>query len=108
MSFGIGATDLITIGSLAWNLYKTCKESSDEFKRISHEVGSLHIVLRETEEYLAETKGLSPTRDAKLGFLIDGVKDVLQDLQRLLDSYESLGTQAQRTWVRLSVLKYGY
>src|SRR6266536_1299291 len=99
MSFSIGATDLITIASLAWNLYITCKESSDEFRRISHEVASLHIVLRETEEYLAETKGLSPTRDAKLGFLIDGVKEVLQDLQSMIDGYESLGTQAQRTWV---------
>jgi len=101
MSFGVGAGDIVTIGTLAWQLYRTCKESSDEFKRIYGEVASLHVVLKETEEFLAETRGLSPTRDAKLAILIDGVKDVLKDLQRMLDGYESLGTQAQRTWVRL-------
>jgi len=101
MSFGIGVSDLITIGTLAWNLYKSCKESSDEFRRISGEVASLHVVLKETEEYLAETRDLSPSRDARLAVLIDGVKDVLKDLEKLLAGYDSLGTQAQRTWDRM-------
>jgi hypothetical protein len=101
MSFGVGAGDLIAIGTLAWGLYKSCKESSDEFKRISHEVASLHVVLKETEEYLEESKGLSPTRVQRLGTIISGCRDVLGELKRLLDGYESLGTQAQRTWDRM-------
>jgi hypothetical protein len=101
MSFGVGASDIIQIGNLAWNLYKNCKESSDEFKRISHEVASLHVVLKETEEYLEESKGLSPTRDQRLNTLVEGCRDTLGELKRLLDSYESLGTQAQRTWDRM-------
>lgn len=101
MSFGIGAGDLITIGTLAWRLYKNCKDSSDEFKRIAGEVAGLHVVLKETEEYIEESKGLSPSRDARLAVLVDGCKDVLRDLEKLLVSYESLGTQAQRTWDRM-------
>jgi hypothetical protein len=101
MSFGVGAGDIITIGTLSWNLYKNCKDSSNEFKRISGEVASLHVVLKETEEYVEETKGLSPSRDARLVILLDGCKDVLAELERLLNGYESLGTQAQRTWDRM-------
>lgn len=101
MSFGIGAGDIIQISTLAWNLYKNCKESSEEFKRISHEVASLHVVLKETEEFLEESKALSPTRSQRLNTLVEGCKDILAELKRMLDSYESLGTQAQRTWDRM-------
>lgn len=101
MSFGVGIGDLIQISTISWNLYKGCRESSDEFRRISHEVASLHVVVKETEEYLSETKGLSPTRDQRLAVLVEGTKEVLQDLKKLLDNYESLGTQAQRAWDRM-------
>lgn len=33
--------------------------------------------------------------------LVEGTKEVLQDLKKLLDNYESLGTQAQRAWDRM-------
>lgn len=102
MSFGVGAGDLIAITTLAWNLYKSCRESSEEFKRISQEVASLHVVLKETEEYLEETKGksLSPTRGERLLTLVKGCQGVLEDLKTLVDKYESLGTPQQRAWDR--------
>lgn len=99
MSFGFSTGDLIGLGTLAWNIYMKCKQSSDDFKRLSHEVASLYAVLKEAEEYIQETKGLNPVHDVKLLVLVNGVKDALEELQRMLDSYESLGTQAQRTWV---------
>jgi hypothetical protein len=103
MSFDTGTGQLIDqVAAHAWDLYKACKDSSDEFKRISSEVASLHVVLKETEEYLKESKGLnSPTRDDRLGTLIEGCNEVLTTLKRLLDGYDSLGTQAQRTWDRM-------
>lgn len=101
MSFGIGAGDIILLGTLTWKLYKSCKESSTEFRRISSEVASLHVVIKETEEYVKETQGLSPTRDARLHILIDGCKDVMTQLEILLNNYERLGTQAQRSWDRM-------
>ncbi|KFY14625.1 hypothetical protein V492_02509 [Pseudogymnoascus sp. VKM F-4246] len=101
MSFGVGIGDIILLGTLTWKLYKNCKESSAEFNRISSEVASLHVVIKETEEYVAETEGLSPSRDARLTILIDGCKEVLAELERLLNNYESLGTQAQRSWDRV-------
>ena len=99
MNVGVG--DIVVVGTLAWKLYKNCKESSAEFKRISSEVASLHVVIKETEENVDESQGLSPSREARLTILLDGCKEVLSDLDRLLNNYESLGTQAQRTWDRL-------
>ena len=100
----VGVSDIVLVGTLAWKLYKSCKESSDQFKHISQEIATLHIVLHETEEFLAETQGLSPTRDAKLNTMVESVSDVLKDLEKVLDGYESLGTQAQRTWVNFGCL----
>lgn len=99
MNVGVG--DIVVVGTLAWKLYKNCKESSAEFKRISSEVASLHVVIKETEENVNESQGLSPSREARLTILLDGCKEVLADLDGLLSNYESLGTQAQRTWDRL-------
>lgn len=101
MSFGVGITDVLTISKLAWSVYKNCKESSDDFRRVSTEVASLHVILKETEEFLNEDNCLSETRRARLGTLIETSTDVLNDLKRQLSSYESLGTHSQRTWDRL-------
>jgi chromosome segregation ATPase len=101
MSSGEGEGDLAQIKDLAWDLYKTCKDSSDEFKRIAHEVANLHVSIKETEEHLEESKELPPTRSQKLYHLKESLNEVLSELKRLLDGYESLGTQAQRTWDRM-------
>ncbi|KAI9805505.1 MAG: hypothetical protein M1825_000756 [Sarcosagium campestre] len=102
MSFGFGVTDVITISRLAWKVYKTCKDSSDDFKRISTEVASLHVILKETEEFLGEKdNGLTDARQERLQVLLESATDVLHDLDRLLVGYDSLGTHSQRTWDRL-------
>jgi hypothetical protein len=54
MSFGFSVGDFVTISTLAWNVYKSCNDSCDEFKNISGEVVGLHIVLLETKDYLTE------------------------------------------------------
>lgn len=101
MNFGIGLNDVIVITKFAWDLYKACRESSDDFKRLSAEVGSLHVVLRETEDYLHDHPELDAERRRRLVFLLDACRLTLDDLQRLLLNYESLGTNQQRTWDRM-------
>lgn len=85
----------------AWSMYKACKDSSDDFKRLSHEVASLHVVLKETEDYVKEFPELDASRRNRLEILTDGCHQTLQDLDKLIKNYESLGTQAQRTWDRM-------
>lgn len=101
MSFGVGFGDLVLASKLAWNVYKACKDSGENFKRLSSEVASLHVVLKETEDYIDEFPELNTSRKNRLNILTDGCNATLEDLQKLLKSYERLGTQAQRTWDRM-------
>ena len=100
MSFGFSIGDFITVPSFAWQVYKSCKDSSDDFKSISGDVASMHIVLKETADYLSE-QPLEPERRKQLDVLGKGCRDVLKDLEVLLKKYDSLGTQSQRTWDRV-------
>ncbi|KAI6083622.1 hypothetical protein F4821DRAFT_190283 [Hypoxylon rubiginosum] len=101
MSFGVGFGDLVLASKLAWKVYKSCKDSGDNFKRLSNEVASLHVVLKETEDYITEFSDLDTSRKNRLTILTDGCNATLEDLDKLLGSYERLGTQAQRTWDRM-------
>lgn len=100
MSFGFGIGDFITISTLAWRTYKSCKDSSDNFNSISSEVASLHIVLKEVEESLSG-QTLSGSQETQLRTLGNGCNDVLNDLNMLVEKYNSFGTNSQRTWDRV-------
>jgi hypothetical protein len=101
MSFGYGVGDVITVATLAWNVYKMCKDSPGVYKTVSSDALSLHIVLRETDELIAEESARDAEAATRLNQISMGCKEVLDDLQGLLDKYNSLGTQAQRTWDRM-------
>jgi hypothetical protein len=101
MSFGVGVGDILVVSGLAWRLVKACKESSEDFRRMSTELVSLHAVLLETQDYVKEHKDLEVSRHHRLEILCDGCRDALRDLEGLVNRYESLGTQAQRTWDRM-------
>ncbi|KAJ7334726.1 hypothetical protein DFH08DRAFT_879232 [Mycena albidolilacea] len=102
MSFGFGAGDIAMVTTLAWKLYKNCKESSEDFRRMSVELMSLHAVLVETREFLEEHgKELEDSRRNRLVMLIEPCMASLKELQDLYDRYESLSTQHQRSWDRL-------
>jgi hypothetical protein len=101
MSFGYGVSDVITVATLAWNVYKMCKDSPGVYKTVSSDALSLHVVLRETDELIAEESARDAEAATRLNQISMGCKEVLDDLQGLLDKYNSLGTQAQRTWDRM-------
>ncbi|KAK0631111.1 hypothetical protein B0T17DRAFT_530160 [Bombardia bombarda] len=102
MSFGIGVGDIALIIRTSWRLYKACKESSEDFARLSTELMSLHAVLGETRDFLAEnTDRLDASRRNRLEILTAGCNSVLTDLDALVTRYDSLGTQAQRAWDRV-------
>ena len=100
MSFGYAVGDFIAVGTLAWNVYKSCKEAPESFGNISFEVLSLHAVLKEAEETVF-AQHLSPTQQERLKAVGDGCQHVLKDLDDLCQKYQSLGTQSKRTWDRM-------
>lgn len=98
--YGFGVGDFVAVGTLAWNVYKSCRAAPGSFSNISTEVLSLHAVLKEADETIFRSP-LSPESQARLRTIGDGCQCVLGDLQALVDKYESLGTQSRRTWDRM-------
>ncbi|KAK0613356.1 hypothetical protein B0T14DRAFT_277292 [Immersiella caudata] len=102
MSFGIGAGDLALVARSAWRLYKACKDSSEDFARLSTELMSLHAIMIETNEFLVENHdSMDLSRRHRLTILCDGCQSALDELNTIYTRYESLGTHAQRTWDRM-------
>ncbi|KAL2073304.1 hypothetical protein VTL71DRAFT_10628 [Oculimacula yallundae] len=100
MSFGFGVGDFIAVGKLAWSVYKSCKDAPESFGNITAEVLSLHAVLKEVEEALAE-EPLTESKQLRLATIGSGCHGVLEELQALVTKYESLGSQSRRTWDRM-------
>lgn len=118
--YGFGVGDFVAVGTLAWNVYKSCrfepylaaslpkynsnrsvgKAAPGSFDSISVEVLSLHAVLKECEETVF-SRSISPERKERLVAIKEGCDMVLRDLQSLVVKYESLGTQSKRTWDRM-------
>ncbi|MCJ1272199.1 hypothetical protein MMC22_012107 [Lobaria immixta] len=101
MSFGFSVGDFAALGHFAWKIYRACKDAPEGFKNIIQEVLSLHAVLRELEETHSDAN-LSAAQQSRLKIVGDGCRAVLQDLQDLVDRYNSLGTKTKRTWDRLA------
>lgn len=101
MSFGYSVSDLVSTTALAWKIYKACKDSSSEFKNISSEVVTLHIVLKEVHDSLI-CQRLTQHQEAELESVGKGCNDVLKDLEKLLKKYGSVGTaKSLRVWDRM-------
>ena len=100
MSFGFAVGDFIAVGQLCWKLYKKCKDSPGNYRELASEVGTLHNVIKETEELLSQQE-LTPKQKDKLQASMVGCNEVLEHLDQLLAKYESLGTNSQRTFDRM-------
>ena len=67
MNFGVGAGDVFSVTMLAWNLYRNCKNSGPEFKRVADDLKNLHAILKDIEETIEhDNTGLSRTRSERL------------------------------------------
>ena len=100
MSFGFSVGDFLSVGQLSWKVYKKCKDSSGNYVELSTEVGALHNVIKETEELLSQ-QSLTPQQETRLQACQQGCVDALNDLDRILVKYESLGTNSRRTFDRM-------
>ncbi|MCJ1390796.1 hypothetical protein MMC18_003657 [Xylographa bjoerkii] len=100
MSFGYGIGDVVVVGKLAWTVYKSCKDAPASFGNISQEVIALEAVIRQFEEAF-EGQVLSVIEQERLRSVGQGCKDVLQELQELVQKYEGLGSNAKLSFDRL-------
>ena len=100
MSFGFSVSDVLICIQLAHKVWRDCRDAPEEFKAVSVEVQHLELFLNDSKDKLNDL-GLDQRQTADLKRLIEGYNDVLKELERLLQSYQSLGTKNKRTRDRL-------
>lgn len=93
MSYGYAVGDVIAVSTLAWKLYRVCKDSSNDFKSISGEVASLHVLLKDLEENISD-QSMNTSQQAQLGVIGGGCTEVLNELDDLRKKYKRLGTKS--------------
>ena len=86
VGFGVSVGDLIAVGTLAWKVYQSAKESPTLFHNLSTEALSLQIVVQRVEETLIQFP-LTNSQQYGLRHLIIGCTDVLEDAQKFIDRY---------------------
>jgi antitoxin component of MazEF toxin-antitoxin module len=71
----------------------------EEFRDISGELCSLHIILKDVIETLEnDSFNLSPTRADGLEELLDQVEDVLAELESEVLEYNTMDTATRQKW----------
>ncbi|RPB18670.1 hypothetical protein L211DRAFT_831360 [Terfezia boudieri ATCC MYA-4762] len=91
MSFGFGIGDILAVSRLALDVYSAYKDAPEDFRNISHEIKSLHIIVdRHKDEFRDKTLNLDEER--QLREILQGCANVLEDLDKLRIKYMSLGS----------------
>ncbi|KAL6722363.1 hypothetical protein ACLMJK_001470 [Lecanora helva] len=103
MAIGVGIGDFLAVSRLCWQIYTKCKDASGNYADLSNQVITLHGVMKETMDMLAQ-QTLSPSQETQLGSCQKECEAVLKDLDQMLIKYESLGSKSQKTFDRL---RYG-
>ena len=103
MSFGFAVGDFLAVSKLALKVYNIYKDAPNEFRSISDEVKSLHIIFEEHKGKFRDTNLCSEDKE-RLRQVLQGCSNVLKDLDKLMSQYKRLGTP-QGSWV-MNILKW--
>ena len=105
MSFGFGVGDFLAVGKLVWDVYRAYADAPEQFRNVSQEILSLHVVFGKVENQLYnQGYALSAKDNDDLRILYDGLKMVMDELDDLLKKYQSL---AENRSISLDRVKWG-
>ena len=90
MSFGFGVGDFLAVSRLALDVYTAYKDAPQDFRNISDEIKSLHIITDSHKDELQD-KTLSADDERRSREILQGCLNVLGDLDELRDKYMGLG-----------------
>ena len=91
MSFGYGVGDIMAISGLAAKVYTAYKDAPGDYRNISDEVKSLHIVIDKAVQHLKDPT-LSSNYQQEGQEVLTGCQNVLKDLDALIIEYKSLAS----------------
>ena len=91
MSLGGGVGDIMAISSLAVQVYTAYKDAPGDYRNISDEVRSLHIVINKAVQHFQDPN-LSTKNQQEGQEVLAGCQNVLKDLDSLILKYKSLAS----------------
>jgi hypothetical protein len=100
LSFGYSIGDITAISTLAWKLYENCKSAPESFGNIHPDLLSFHFLLQDAEKIIFAVP-LPVAQQRQLKTIGDGSKDVLEELSKIVQNYESLGSDTKSTWQQM-------
>ncbi|QKX54610.1 uncharacterized protein TRUGW13939_01698 [Talaromyces rugulosus] len=87
------------VAELALNVYQSCKTSADDFQRMSDDMSSLYMTLRDIREDLTQDEsGLSHTGADSLKEKLNSVHDALKCVEAELQKYDRLTLRSRERW----------
>ena len=89
MSSGYGVDDIMAISGLALKVYTAYNDAPDDYRSISDEVKSLHIIIEEAARHFESTT-LSNKEQQGDKEVLEGCQNVLKDLDALIEKYNAL------------------
>ena len=96
MSFGYSVGDFMAISGLALKVCTAYKDAPGDYRNISDEVESLHIIINKAEHHFDRTT-LSDNSRQEGHTVLRGCYNVLQELDALIEKYNSLATKSTST-----------
>ena len=83
--------DIMTISELAIKVYRAYRDAPGDYRNISNEVKSLHIIINETAKHFDSTT-LSDSNRQEGQEILEGCRNVLEDLDALIVKYNSIAS----------------
>ena len=83
--------DIITISGLAAQVYAAFKDAPDEYRHILDEVESLQIIINKAARHFTSTSSTLSYNNQREGqTMLKGCQNVLEDLNSLIEKYNSV------------------
>jgi len=78
LSYGYGVGGFIAVSKLAWDVYTAYKDAPEDFRNISDEIKSLHIIVDRHKDNFQD-KTLTSDEQVQLREILQGCTNVLDD-----------------------------
>ena len=100
--FGFSVSDFITLGQLAFKVYRSYQDAPSSFNEVSEQIKILHINLEEVADRLEEDdRRILPSQRATMQEVATSCQSTLDRLEGVISQYSAMDMQRQLTWERL-------
>ena len=102
MSFGFSVGDFLALGGQAWALYQACSSASEVFDSTARQCLDIYIVIGQTKQSIdnprSQVDRTSYEAHVKLSVITSNCRTTLNNLEKILNRYKSLGTSTPTMW----------